>query len=1391
MASMRNRVRAGVLLTLAMVVTLLFVLTHATPALSQGTSTVGVSNLDEPAAGNTSKVGYTSTFYDEALSLSFCNGNSNTASYGFSVNENVAENTLVGTVAACEPHGDSLTYFVGGTDVAKFNEVFDLNASTGEITVKSGASIDYEGGKRSYSLTVTVSDADDSSETTVPMSITVLNVDEPGTVTLSQATPGVGSKLLATVDDPDGWVVLFGIQWSWADTVDGPFTDLDFKYISSPRKASYTPETADEGKFLKVTLFYIDRQCRVVNSYNNQCRRMAAKTADNAVATAGTNNAPVFSSSNVSRSIAENTAAGQNVGTAVTATDADAGDTLGYTLGGADAASFDFVESSGQIRTKSGVTYDFEAKSSYTVTVTASDGTDTAVATVTISVTDVDEPPSAPATPMVSAVSGSTTSLSVSWAAPANAGKPAIASYDVQYRVGSSGAWSDGPEDVAGTSTTITSLVASTDYEARVRATNAEGDSGWSDPPGAGRTNTPTNNAPVFSSSNVSRSIAENTAAGQNVGAAVTATDADAGDTLGYTLGGADAASFDFVESSGQIRTKSGVTYDFEAKSSYTVTVTASDGTDTAVATVTISVTDVDEPPSAPATPMVSAVSGSTTSLSVSWAAPANAGKPAIASYDVQYRVGSSGAWSDGPEDVAGTSTTITSLVASTDYEARVRATNAEGDSGWSDPPGAGRTNFLVGNFGQTVDGAAVITLVRDIVGAFTAGALGAELHNIEFRLFVQLRDIDSAQLPSVTLYRGSVLRTRATTGTLVATLSAAPGSSRPSDTVQTVAFIAPGGTRLDADTTYLVVLTGEGSVRVEATTSPAEDAGGASGWTIDGVGAGSSSPYSYQTTPSLRMRVNGTAGAPATGVPGITGTVGAGETLTATTDLIEDEDGLTSATFTYQWLVDGAEINGATDSTYIVIAADEGKPIEVRVAFTDDAGNPESLTSYPFLSAPPLIIRDVPVIASNTPATGAPTITGTVRVGETLTANTTDISDSDGLNKATFTYQWLADDADITDATGSTYTLVAADEGKTVKVRITFTDDAGNDESLTSAPTATVTASNTPATGEPTITGTAQVGETLTANTTGIADSDGLINATFTYQWLADDTDITDATGSTYTLAAADEEKTVKVRVTFTDDRGHQETLTSTATAAVTAAPSPLTVSVESAPTSHNGSEAFRIRVAFSETPESGFSYTTMRDHAFTVTGGDVTGARRLVSGKNLRWEVTVQPSGTADVTVELPVTTDCATQGAICTDNDDKLSNSLNLTVSGPEATPPPAVVVSALTVSVESTPTSHNGSNSFRIRIALSEAPKSSFSYTTMRDHAFTVTGGDVTGARRLVSGKNLRWEITVQPSGNADVTVELPATTNCAAQGAICTGNDDKLSNSLNLTVSGPN
>ena len=166
-------------------------------------------------------------------------------------------------------------------------------------------------------------------------------------------------------------------------------------------------------------------------------------------------------------------------------------------------------------------------------------------------------------------------------------------------------------------------------------------------------------------------------------------------------------------------------------------------------------------------------------------------------------------------------------------------------------------------------------------------------------------------------------------------------------------------------------------------------------------------------------------------------------------------------------------------------------------------------------------------------PSTGAPTISGTAQVGETLTADTSGIADEDGLDNAAFTYQWLADNAAIAGATGSTYTLADADEGKAIKVQVTFTDDAGNGETLTSAATDSVTAAPTPhnpSTGAPTISGTAQVGETLTADTSGVADADGLTNATFTYQWLADDAEIAGATGYTYTLADTDEGKTIKV---------------------------------------------------------------------------------------------------------------------------------------------------------------------------------------------------------------------------------------------------------------------
>ena len=230
-----------------------------------------------------------------------------------------------------------------------------------------------------------------------------------------------------------------------------------------------------------------------------------------------------------------------------------------------------------------------------------------------------------------------------------------------------------------------------------------------------------------------------------------------------------------------------------------------------------------------------------------------------------------------------------------------------------------------------------------------------------------------------------------------------------------------------------------------------------------------------------------------------------------------------------------------------------------------------------------------------NSAASGAPTINGTAQVGEILTASTSGISDSDGLANASFTYQWLADDADISGATGSSYTLVAGDVGKVIKVTVSFTDDAGNAETLTSAATTAVAPTggstnslqgsnqedvqeNSAAAGAPTIGGTAQVGESLTASTSDISDADGLANASFTYQWLADDADIDDATTSSYTLVAGDVGKAIKVTVSFTDDEGNEESVTSAATAAVTQPP--MTATFHDEPSSHDGIAAFTFEL-------------------------------------------------------------------------------------------------------------------------------------------------------------------------------------------------------------------
>ena len=266
-------------------------------------------------------------------------------------------------------------------------------------------------------------------------------------------------------------------------------------------------------------------------------------------------------------------------------------------------------------------------------------------------------------------------------------------------------------------------------------------------------------------------------------------------------------------------------------------------------------------------------------------------------------------------------------------------------------------------------------------------------------------------------------------------------------------------------------------------------------------------------------------------------------------------------------------------------------------------------------------------------------------------------------------------------------------DEGKAIKVRVTFTDDAGNAESLTSdarlsAPPLVIPRKETP----PESTKTAE-----TPLTSAIHDApeshDGEKKFTFELRFSEDPKEdfsyktlrdprvhgderhggrgpaagpgtATPATSSGRSASPRTRTRTSPSSCpppTDCDAQGaictEDGTMLSSPLKFTVKGP-PLTASFESVPTSHNGSGEFRFRIAFSEEPKSGFSYTTMRDHAFTVTGGSVTGARRLVSGKNLRWEIVVSPDSNGDVTINLPATTDCDAQGAICADGDRKLS-------------------------------------------------------------------------------------------------------------------------------------
>ena len=287
------------------------------------------------------------------------------------------------------------------------------------------------------------------------------------------------------------------------------------------------------------------------------------------------------------------------------------------------------------------------------------------------------------------------------------------------------------------------------------------------------------------------------------------------------------------------------------------------------------------------------------------------------------------------------------------------------------------------------------------------------------------------------------------------------------------------------------------------------------------------------------------------TGLPVITGTPEADSALTADTSAIDDANGLTEVSYSYQWIVttDGADadIEGATTSTYTPRAAHVGKTFKVSVSFTDDDDYQHTLTSGPTTpitrntdaivwSADMLVVEYTAVSIGAASADLFSNIGGTGSLQ--IKSLWSYVPDSDLRLAFTDTF----DDAeDHTLIVGDlTLEFPAGSSGeqsfKWTNAGVDWTD--GETIAVSIVPTTPAEPTpNTTATGEPTISGTPQVGERLTAGTADIGDADGLENVSYNYQWIAGDADIQHATGSAHTLTDDDEGKAIKVKVSFTDD--------------------------------------------------------------------------------------------------------------------------------------------------------------------------------------------------------------------------------------------------------------
>ena len=448
----------------------------------------------------------------------------------------------VATYTAEDPEKRAVSWDLSGTDESAFNIV------AGVLTFNSPP--DFET-KPTYQVTVEA--AEGRKTDTLAVTVNINNVDEDGSLALSNAQPQVGTLFTATLSDPDKGIS--DLTWTWESATSTVSTTTS----SSGTTDSYTPVDADEGKSIRVTVSYTDSQ---------GSGKSATVTSANQVQQPPPQNDPPVFEPTTTREVPENTPAGQNIGSAVTATDSP-GDSLTYTLGGQDAGSFDIEGATGQLKTKSGL--DRETKDTYTLTVTATDSSGVQdTITVTITVTEVNEPPTLTGPQTVTYTENNTGAVATYTVSDPEGEQVPL---EPKGEDGSHFRFSGGQLHFNAQPDFETPLDANKDrvYNLIVEATDRNSTTTLEVTVTVANVNEP----PQFPNGDTgTRSVTENTAAGQNVGRPVSASDPEK-DDLHYTLSGRDARYFDIDSSTGQILAKAELNY--EGRSSYSVKVSVRD----------------------------------------------------------------------------------------------------------------------------------------------------------------------------------------------------------------------------------------------------------------------------------------------------------------------------------------------------------------------------------------------------------------------------------------------------------------------------------------------------------------------------------------------------------------------------------------------------------------------------------------------------------------------------------------------------------------------------------------------------------------------------------------------------------------------------------------------